>query len=174
MLLPITLTFAATAALLNLLLAIRVSRLRVAHKILHGDGGNVALARRMRAQANYIEYTPFILILAGLVELARGSEAWLWIVALVYIVGRALHAFGMDKDFPSKLRQFGVLVTWATLLILAGVALYSAYQSPDRELPPAAGRSEEHTSDLQSLMRSSYAVFCFNNRHKVTVHLQAL
>ncbi|HEY9580952.1 MAG TPA: MAPEG family protein [Rhizorhapis sp.] len=139
MLLPITLTFAATAALLNLLLAIRVSRLRVAYKILHGDGGNVALARRMRAHANYIEYTPFILILAGLVELARGSEAWLWIVALVYIVGRALHAFGMDKDFPSKLRQFGVLVTWATLLILAGVALYSAYQSPDRELPPAAG-----------------------------------
>src|SRR3546814_6264507 len=118
-----------SAALLNLLLAIRVSRLRVAYKILHGDGGNVALARRMRAHANYIEYTPFILILAGLVELARGSEAWLWIVALVYIVGRALHAFGMDKDFPSKLRQFGVLVPWATLLILAG-------------------RSEEHKSEL--------------------------
>src|SRR3546814_14522272 len=116
LLLPITLTFAATAALLNLLLAIRVSRLRVAHKILHGDGGNVALARRMRAHANYIEYTTFILILAGLVELARGSEAWLWIVALVYIVCRALHAFGMDQDFPSNLRPFVVLVTWATLL----------------------------------------------------------
>src|SRR3546814_2637717 len=25
---------------------------------------------------------------------------------------------------------------------------------------PAVGRSEEHTSELQSLMRSSYAVFC--------------
>src|SRR3546814_3620241 len=25
-------------------------------------------------------------------------------------------------------------------------------------------RSEEHTSELQSLMRSSYAVFCFNNK----------
>src|SRR3546814_5282931 len=27
---------------------------------------------------------------------------------------------------------------------------------------PATGRSEEHTSELQSLMRISYAVFCLN------------
>src|SRR3546814_1519800 len=31
------------------------------------------------------------------------------------------------------------------------------------------GRSEEHTSELQSLMRNSYAVLCLkkNNRHKI-------
>src|SRR3546814_1389332 len=29
-----------------------------------------------------------------------------------------------------------------------------------------AGRSEEHTSELQSLMRSSYAVFCLNKKKK--------
>src|SRR3546814_7728530 len=28
----------------------------------------------------------------------------------------------------------------------------------------AAGRSEEHTSELQSLMRISYAVFCLKNK----------
>src|SRR3546814_7645639 len=27
------------------------------------------------------------------------------------------------------------------------------------------GRSEEHTSELQSLMRNSYAVFCLKNKH---------
>src|SRR3546814_5395252 len=27
------------------------------------------------------------------------------------------------------------------------------------------GRSEEHTSELQSLMRTSYAVFCLKNKH---------
>src|SRR3546814_3703017 len=32
------------------------------------------------------------------------------------------------------------------------------------DCPPAAGRSEEHTSELQSLMRISYAVFCFKNK----------
>src|SRR3546814_3869971 len=30
------------------------------------------------------------------------------------------------------------------------------------------GRSEEHTSELQSLMRISYAVFCLKKKHKHT------
>src|SRR3546814_4293677 len=30
--------------------------------------------------------------------------------------------------------------------------------------PPAEGRSEEHTSELQSLMRISYAVFCLKKK----------
>src|SRR3546814_9771528 len=34
----------------------------------------------------------------------------------------------------------------------------------DREDEPGAGRSEEHTSELQSLMRISYAVFCLKNK----------
>src|SRR3546814_10909200 len=29
----------------------------------------------------------------------------------------------------------------------------------------SSGRSEEHTSELQSLMRISYAVFCLKNKH---------
>src|SRR3546814_19037008 len=33
-------------------------------------------------------------------------------------------------------------------------------------LPPTAGRSEEHTSELQSLMRISYAVFCLKKKKK--------
>src|SRR3546814_4482749 len=31
---------------------------------------------------------------------------------------------------------------------------------------PVAGRSEEHTSELQSLMRISYAVFCLKNKKR--------
>src|SRR3546814_8200280 len=33
-------------------------------------------------------------------------------------------------------------------------------ESPQRLCPVARRRSEEHTSELQSLMRNSYAVFC--------------
>src|SRR3546814_1337644 len=33
-------------------------------------------------------------------------------------------------------------------------------------------RSEEHTSELQSLMRSSYAVFCLKKKKKKTLHTQ--
>src|SRR3546814_2248081 len=43
------------------------------------------------------------------------------------------------------------------------------YNRPDPRLPdllicPPALRSEEHTSELQSLMRISYAVFCFKKK----------
>lgn len=139
MLLPITLTFTAAAALLNIWLGMRVGRLRMAHRVLHGDGGNDAVMRRMRAHSNFVEYTPFVLILAGAIELARGSSTWLWVVALLYITGRVLHAFGMDKDFPSKLRQAGILITMLTLAGLSVMALYTAYNAPEQDLPPAMG-----------------------------------
>src|SRR3546814_6298082 len=32
------------------------------------------------------------------------------------------------------------------------------------------GRSEEHTSELQSLMRISYAVFCLKKKNKTTTY----
>src|SRR3546814_4914379 len=35
---------------------------------------------------------------------------------------------------------------------------------------PGARRSEEHTSELQSLMRISYAVFCLKKKNKSTTH----
>src|SRR3546814_9814499 len=35
-------------------------------------------------------------------------------------------------------------------------------------LRPQSGRSEEHTSELQSLMRISYAVFCLKKKNKTT------
>src|SRR3546814_2836599 len=36
--------------------------------------------------------------------------------------------------------------------------------------PRARQRSEEHTSELQSLMRNSYAVFCLKNKTKIHQH----
>src|SRR3546814_2974948 len=39
-----------------------------------------------------------------------------------------------------------------------------------RDGPPT--RSEEHTSELQSLMRSSYAVFCLNKKNTHKIKLQ--
>src|SRR3546814_6839006 len=35
---------------------------------------------------------------------------------------------------------------------------------------PRTGRSEEHTSELQSLMRISYAVFCLKKKNKNQTH----
>src|SRR3546814_10472986 len=44
-----------------------------------------------------------------------------------------------------------------------------------RQKPPFAARSEEHTSELQSLMRISYAVFCLKKKNKsITVQVNYL
>src|SRR3546814_5531021 len=41
---------------------------------------------------------------------------------------------------------------------------------PDRLLRALLARSEEHTSELQSLMRISYAVFCLKKKKKTIIH----
>src|SRR3546814_7042182 len=43
-------------------------------------------------------------------------------------------------------------------------------QLPDRALDVAVRRSEEHTSELQSLMRISYAVFCLKKKKTTQQH----
>src|SRR3546814_9471901 len=42
----------------------------------------------------------------------------------------------------------------------------------DVAMPISQHRSEEHTSELQSLMRISYAVFCLKKKKKKTKHKQ--
>jgi uncharacterized membrane protein YecN with MAPEG domain len=128
--LPITLTIAAAAAILNIWLGTRVSQLRMASKVSIGDGGVPALAARMRAHSNFTEYTPFFLILLGLIELAHGSATWLWLVAILFIVCRILHAFGMDRPAPNPLRMIGIAGTMLTLLALAAYALATPYLTP--------------------------------------------
>src|SRR3546814_6499142 len=43
-----------------------------------------------------------------------------------------------------------------------GAVVYRAQAQAD--LPHGSSRSEEHTSELQSLMRNSYAVFCLKKK----------
>lgn len=123
--LPVALVTAGAAALLNFWLGLRVSRLRISEKIMVGDGGNQQLIARMRAQLNFAEYAPLVLILIALIELARGTQAWLWGVAALFIVGRVLHVFGMDGWRPG--RMIGIAFTMLTMLGLAGYAVYLGY-----------------------------------------------
>jgi uncharacterized membrane protein YecN with MAPEG domain len=95
-----------------------------------GTGGDPLMESRMRAQANFVEYTPLFLILLGLIEAARGPQTWLWGVAIAFIVARIAHAFGMDRPAPNPLRTGGFLVTFFALLALAGYALSLPYMTP--------------------------------------------
>ena len=122
MVLPITLCAAAAAAILNFWLSTRVGAVRRANLIAHGDGGNAQLGRRMRAHTNFVEYTPFILILCAAIELAGRGGLALSIVMAVYFLARIAHAIGMDGDAVPKTRVVGIAVTFLTLL---GLAIYA-------------------------------------------------
>src|SRR3546814_3350845 len=54
------------------------------------------------------------------------------------------------------------VVALAALGVAVGIAVQRMPSFEELKKPPAGQtiRSEEHTSELQSLMRSSYAVFC--------------
>ena len=126
MILQTTLSLAAAAAVMNAWLAFRTGKLRHSAKILHGDGGHPLLMQRMRAQANFVENTPFVLILAAAIEMTGKGGQWLAIVGSLYLLARISHAFGMDKSESNLLRGIGFLVTVLVLLGLSAVAVLIA------------------------------------------------
>jgi uncharacterized protein len=126
--LPITLTIAAGAALVNVWLMIRCGQARTKNKVSIGDGGDEFVIRRMRAHANFVESAPFVLILiAGLELTSKTTPMWLWYVGIAYIFGRLAHGLGMDGGTLGKGRMIGTLITMLTLLGLAGYALWRVY-----------------------------------------------
>src|SRR3546814_5160414 len=67
-------------------------------------------------------------------------------------------------DSCSGLRELGVKAQPRRLLqSIPGVELT---EMTEAEVCCGFGRSEEHTSELQSLMRISYAVFCLKNKNQ--------
>lgn len=139
--LPITLTIAGALALINLWLSVRVSRLRWSQKVSIGDGGKEVVMTRMRAHANFSEYAPLFLILLGLIELARGPETWLWATAILFVLGRLAHAFGMDRPAPNALRIGGMIATYTPMVVLAVYALAIPYLERDAVTPSYAAAS---------------------------------
>src|SRR3546814_3931974 len=68
-----------------------------------------------------------------------------------------------DPKYAGLTDEGVAILPWARQLIAAAEALGQAYL-----------RSEEHTSELQSLMRISYAVFCLkkkNNRQHIKSYM---
>src|SRR3546814_5841202 len=103
----------------------------------------------------------------------------IWVV--LNIADRAVARLEMDNDSIRFTARFGGVSHPVTVPISAVLAIYARETGQGMALPddvggngeqaqsgvdaaadaadPATGRSEEHTSELQSLMRISYAVF---------------
>jgi uncharacterized membrane protein YecN with MAPEG domain len=115
---PVTLASAAAAALLNGWLAGRIGRLRGQFNISIGDGGNDALLRRMRAQANFLENAPFFLFLVLGLELSGADRAILAAAAAVFILARISHAIGMEGGTLQRWRMYGMTTTTIVTIAL--------------------------------------------------------
>jgi uncharacterized protein len=113
--LPVTalLTGGMIAVLVGLSLLVSFGRMRA--KAPFGDGGDPALHRRIRAQGNFIEYTPMALIGIGLVEHLSGSTLQAVSLGGALALGRLAHAAGMLGDIL-PLRAIGMILTYASLL----------------------------------------------------------
>src|SRR3546814_6483025 len=89
--------------------------------------------------------------------------------AMGVYTARALSYAGVEYDIleheltPGQIRDFDTYAdAWAIIHRNMEEALAAA-SVVDRL---TGARSEEHTSELQSLMRSSYAVFCLKKKNK--------
>src|SRR3546814_5523480 len=73
-----------------------------------------------------------------------------------------------DTLFPYTTLFRSGMAAWAPLPVTTISKMSKAAMAgPLRKLPYYHTRSEEHTSELQSLMRISYAVFCLKKKIKV-------
>src|SRR3546814_9981730 len=107
-------------------------------------------------------------MLCGLLK-PTGGEA--------HVVGLDLrHATGAAKGqlgyMAQKFSLYGLLSVRQNLEFSAGVYGLEGAMKRARidEMIETFDRSEEHTSELQSLMRISYAVFCLKKKHKASRH----
>ena len=136
MVLTVTLTLAAACALINLWLAMRLVPRRL-NGIPLGDGGDAGMMAGMRSHANFAEYAPIVLVLSGLIELARGPSVWLWGLAGAFVLARLMHPIGMGIAGRNVWRAGGAVATWAVTLALAGWAVAIALDAAADRPGPA-------------------------------------
>ena len=126
----VTSIVASILTIILIRLSVAVIRLRRANQVGIGSGGNDALKRAIRAQGNFSEYVPQGIILIACLEL-NGAPWWLvCIPGITLIIGRLIHAVGINEPHPYyKKRVLGMVFTFNTLIALVVLNLgWSAYK----------------------------------------------
>jgi len=115
----VTSIIASLLTILFIKLSFAVIGLRRKNKVGLGNGGHADLERAIRAQGNFAEYVPFGIILLACLELNRAP--W-WLVAIpgaALIIGRLIHAVGINQPPPNfSKRVLGMKFTFNTLITL--------------------------------------------------------
>ncbi|QWE04468.1 MAPEG family protein [Polynucleobacter sp. JS-JIR-II-50] len=126
----VTSIIAAALTIIFIKLSFAVIGLRRKNKVGLGSGGHEDLERAIRTQGNFAEYVPIGIILIACLEL-NGAPWWLVAIPGVsLIIGRLIHAKGMNTPPPDfSKRVLGMKFTFFTLIALVALNLgWSLYR----------------------------------------------
>lgn len=118
--LPVTSALTAFAALFLVLLSFPIANHRRGQRISFGDAGDEAFHRKIRAQANFIEYTPLAIIAIGLLEMNGFPQIYVCVLAAGLVLARVLHAIGLIWNVFIA-RASGAILTFLVLLGAGGI-----------------------------------------------------
>jgi len=103
------------------------------NKVSFGDDGNRTLMRRIRAQGNFVEYTPIFLIsLIGIewIGYAKNISYYLIYVhslGIIFVLGRIFHTISLYQK-KILFRKIGMRITfyslWGNGLVLIFLVIY--------------------------------------------------
>ncbi len=124
--LPVTSLLTGAAALFLVLLSFPVANHRRKNKLSTGDGGDEAFNRKVRAQANFVEYTPIAILAIGLLEMNSFPQIWVCGFAAMLAAARVLHAIGLIWNVIIG-RMLGAILTFATLLLAGGALVLHSF-----------------------------------------------
>src|SRR3546814_6975170 len=93
-----------------------------------------------------------------------GNPVSAFVTALLFVLPLVRHMSGASDPLPPLRRA----ILTQEMPPVAGRTQYLRGIFDNGEVAPLPNqRSEEHTSELQSLMRTSYAVFCLKKKHNI-------
>lgn len=125
----VTPLYAAVLALWLLVLSLRVVQHRGRTHVSLGDGGDPALQRAIRGQANFVEYVPMALVLLLILELSRFSIYVVHVLGATLVLARLLHGVAFAYMAEWRFGRFwGTLLTVAVIVVESLLCLYQAYR----------------------------------------------
>ncbi|MBT8139693.1 MAG: MAPEG family protein [Gammaproteobacteria bacterium] len=122
----ITLLYAGLLSIVLFVLSYRIVQIRQQGVSL-GDGGDPAMQRRIRAQGNFTEYVPIILIMIALLELNQLPGYVLHALGLALLVARCLHGYAMSFSESFFIGRFwGTAITFLLLVVCGILCVYTS------------------------------------------------
>ena len=124
--LQITALYASLLAFIYIKLSTNVIKLRRFHKVSLGYKNHKDLEQAIRAQANFIEYVPFSLILLSCLEINKIHPLIVFILGGLLLVGRFLHAKSFTLPGTDKIKRVqGMKCTFWSIRLMAAMLIFS-------------------------------------------------